>query len=377
MPIFGLRPAGLLENIFEDVGIALAVMDRQQNIVFANRTAADLLGKPSGDATTFHEWRTKYRLEDPSGREISLNESAVMRAFQGQRVEALEMRAVLPNGTSKWLLAWAYPFSAMGMSGVIAFVVDETTEVELRRTVTQLQRLETLGAVAAGLTHNLNNLLETISLSVEAARSENITRQEHQARLDQISMATSKAAALIRRLMQFGRTQEMHCVLVDVNNLVAEVLHLVQPLLREDIQVATDLHHELPSIEADPSQLEQVLVNLIVNALDAMPKGGKLTISTFITPLAPRQNEMLNSVSITVADTGIGIQENLQSAIFDPFFTTKPSGKGTGLGLSSAYGIVTQHKGTIRVVSAPGMGAAFTITLPAGIPSISQSSAAD
>ena len=166
MPIFGLHPAGLLETIFEEIGIAMAVIDHRHNVVFANRNAVDLLGEAPDKPITFREWRTNYRLEDQVGREIPFDESAVMRAFHGERVEGQEMRAVLPNGSSKWLLAWAYPFSAMGMSGVIAFIVDETTEVELRRTVNQLQRLETLGAVAAGLTHNLNNLLETITLSV-------------------------------------------------------------------------------------------------------------------------------------------------------------------------------------------------------------------
>jgi signal transduction histidine kinase len=281
---------------------------------------------------------------------------------------------MLPNGTSKWLRAWAYPFSAMGMSGVIAFVVDETTEVELRRTVNQLQRLETLGAVAAGLTHNLNNLLETITLSVEAAKAGHITRDERQDHLSQISMAASSAAGLIRRLMQFGRTQEMHCVAVSVNDLIAEVLRLVQPLLRQDVVVTQEFCRQLPSINVDPSQLEQALVNLIVNALDAMPAGGELKIST---SLGASAGEKPGSVSITVADTGIGIPKELQSAIFDPFFTTKPSGKGTGLGLSSVYGIVMQHKGTITVQSTPETGSAFTITLPVDVPLTVQTTAAD
>jgi two-component system, cell cycle sensor histidine kinase and response regulator CckA len=364
MPIFGLHPAGLLETIFEEIGIAVAVVDREQNVIFANRTAVDLLGESADKPIAFRELRAKYRLQDSSGHEIAFDESAVMRAFQGERVEGQEMRAIFPNGTSKWLLAWVYPFSAMGMSGVIAFIVDETSEVELRRTVNQLQRLETLGAVAAGLTHNLNNLLETITLSAEAARRDDITRQEHQVQLNHIFTAALSAAGLIRRLMQFGRTQQMHSVPVHVNGLIVEVLHLVQPLLRQNVAVNMEFCHELPIIEADPSQLEQVLVNLIVNALDAMPNGGELTISTSIAALAPERSETPAAVSITVADTGIGIPEELRSAIFDPFFTTKPSGKGTGLGLSSVYGIVMQHKGTIRVDSAVGRGSAFVITLP-------------
>lgn len=377
MPIFGLHPTGLLETLFEEIGIALAVVDRQQNIIFANQTAIALLNHPAERPLTLREWRTKYRLEDSTGNEISLDQSAVMQALQGERVEAQELRALLPDGTSKWLQVWAYPFSSMGTCGVVVFVVDETTEVELRRTVNQLQRLETLGAVAAGLTHNLNNLLETITLSVEAAKLDDLTSQERRVRLNQISAAASSAGGLIQRLMQFGRSQEMHCIAVYANDLVANVLHLVQPLLRQNIVVTTDLCREMPTINADPSQLEQVLVNLIVNALDAMPEGGKLTISTSTSAVLPSQNEGTRSISITVADTGVGIPEELQTTIFDPFFTTKPPGKGTGLGLSSAYGIVRQHKGTITVRSTPGMGSAFVITLPIHIADVVHASAAD
>jgi len=377
MPIFGLHPAGLLESIFEGIGIAVAVIDQQENFVFANRTAIDLFGQTAGTTLKFRDWRNQYRLEDLQGHEIDLEDSAVMRALHGERVEGMETRATFPSGATKWLRMWAYPFSAMGMSGVLALTVDETTEMELRQVVSQFQRMDSLGAVAAGLTHNLNNVLDTIVLTVEAARRENIPAQEYDARLNQVLSAVSRAAGMVRRLMQFGRTQDMHYRPVQVNDIVLEALQLTRPLCRDIVRVRTDLCKFLTPIMADPSQLEQVLVNLIVNAIDAMPTGGELSVATTLNSNAKSEGNVPgDSVSIIVNDTGMGIPKEIQSTIFEPFFTTKPPGKGTGLGLSSVYGIVKQHNGTITVKSAPGAGASFVISLPAQL-NVSETSAAD
>lgn len=368
MPMFGLQPAGLLQTIFEEIGVAVAVLDRNRKLAFANRTAISLFGIGEKDSvTSFPEWRRQYRVENSLGHEISLEDSAVMRALRGERVESQEVKAIFPDGTTKWLLTWAYPFSAMGLEGVLAIVVDETIDVELRRAASQLQRMETLGALAAGLTHDLNNILDTISINVELASGTRHETEELRGRLTQISAASAKAAGLVNRLMQFSRSQVLDYRPVQINELVADVLHLVAPLLRKNIVVNTKLQNRLPLVKADALQLEQVLVNLIVNALDAMPTGGELKISTSTkpsqAPLPNNRNGMV--VCITVADTGHGIAEEHQSAVFEPFFTTKPAGKGTGLGLSSACGIVRQHQGSITVHSKPGAGAAFVISLPA------------
>jgi len=153
---------------------------------------------------------------------------------------------------------------------------------------------------------------------------------------------------------------------VQINDIAREILRLVHPLFGEDILVKTDLAPGLPAIQADASQVEQVLVNLIVNAVDAMPGGGELKISTALNDAPEAQTSDINPqlVTISVADTGTGIPQDLLSTIFEPFFTTKPEGQGTGLGLSSAYGIVRQHKGDIKVQSAPGAGATFLVSFP-------------
>jgi len=368
MPTFGLQPAGLLQTIFEDIGVAVVVADRNERIVFANRTALQMFEATDAvDGVQFRDLREKFRFEDLSGKEIPLADSAVIRALRGERVEAQESRWKKSNGESKWLITWAYPFCVIGMDGVVALVIDQTTEVELRRVAVQLQKMETLGALATGLTHDFNNVLHTISTNVALAKGAGEYPQSLKPRFEQITGAVDKARGLIKRVMQFSRSQELHLRPASVNDIVDDVLRLTRPLL-ENVLLTVDLAPSLPFVHADTTQLEQVLVNLIVNALDAMPEAGRLTISTRLVHLArePATNNPLEVVQILVADTGRGIPAEIQSAIFEPFFTTKS--EGTGLGLSSAYGIVRQHDGRIEVSSAPGKGTIFTVSLPAEVP---------
>jgi len=367
MPLFGFQPAGLLQIIFENIGAAIAVVDQQGNFVFANQTALDMFGVTRKESlVSFDHWRQNYRVEDSLGHEIPVEESAIMRVLKGERAASQELRVTFPDGATKWLLSWAYQFSAMGLSGALALVLDQTAEVELRRAAAQLQKMETLGALAAGLTHDFNNVLDTIMLNVAVALRDNLP-EEARVRLEQIETAARKAADLVTRVMQFSRSQGSHMRAVQINDIAREILRLVHPLFREDILVKTDLAPGLPPIQADPSQVEQVLVNLIVNAVDAMPGGGELKVSTALNDAPEAQTSDVNPqlVTISVADTGTGIPQDLLSTIFEPFFTTKPEGQGTGLGLSSAYGIVRQHKGDIKVQSAPGAGATFVVSFPA------------
>lgn len=365
MPVLGIQPAGLLQTIFEDIGTAVAVIDQQGKFVFANRPALELFSIDDQDGQKFQDWRTRYHFENPLGHEISLEDSPVMRALSGERVESQETRVTLPGGNTKSILTWAYPFSVAGLAGVVVIILDETSEVQMRRATSQLQRMETLGALAIGLTHDFNNVLDTISLNAALALKDEAQSVSCRSRIEQISAATKKASSLIGRLMQFTRSPSFHIQALQINDVIEEVLHLLHPLFRHNISIRTELRRGLPPIQADRSQIEQVLINLIVNALDAMPGGGELTIST--TP--GNAEEMADSasrfVTMEVADTGSGIDPDLQANIFEPFFTTKPAGKGTGLGLSTVQAIVREHHGKISVRSAPGAGAAFIISLPA------------
>jgi two-component system cell cycle sensor histidine kinase/response regulator CckA len=374
MPVFGLQPASLLQTIFEDIGVALAIIDKDDRVVFANRTALDFFGTPEGEGIiTFQEWRKNFRFEDAIGKEIPIEESAVMRAMLGEHLQSEEVKVKMPDGSLKWVMTWAYQFCSMGMRGVIAVFVDQTSEMELRKAAAQMQRMETLGLLAAGLTHDFNNILNTISTNIALVSDNEQMPHSVRLRLEQVSEAVERAAGLVTRLMQFSRTHALHKRQLQVNDIVREVVRLVSPLLRKDISLNLDLGRDLAPIDADPPQLEQVLINLIINALDAMPHGGELKISTSAIrhldgrsePDGDSEEDWQKFISIAVADSGVGIPEELQYAIFEPFFTTKPEGKGTGLGLSSSYGIIRQHNASIEVESKPGQGSTFTIVFPA------------
>lgn len=369
MPTFGLQPPSLLQTILEDIGVAVVVVDRQEKVVFANNTALQMFdATDTVSGAHFGDLRQRFRFEDLSGNEIPFADSAICRALRGERVEAEESRVKKANGETKWLITWTYRFCVMGLDGVIALVIDQTTDVELRRIAMQMQKMETLGALAAGLTHDFNNVLNTISTNVALAKGAGDYPESLRPRFEQISSAVDKASGLIKRLMEFSRTQELHVRSVRMNEVVDDVLKLLQPLLDNNVRLKVDLAPNLPSVRADASQIEQVLVNLIVNALEATPDGGKITVTTRLAhgPATRATNNHQEVVQMSVADTGTGIPVEIQSAIFEPFFTTKP--EGTGLGLSSAFGIIRQHDGKIEVNSSPGKGTIFTVSLPVDAP---------
>jgi signal transduction histidine kinase len=377
MPLFGLEPAALLENIFEGVGVALAIVNAEGRVVFANQAALTMFAK-SGDWEPLHveDWFRGYRVQDSQGRDISADGSMLMRVLAGEQVEPQDNRVTLPNGAVKWLHTSAHRFSTMGQSGVLVVVTDDTVQAELRDATAHVQHLESLATAARCLAHDFNNLLNTISSDVYLALLSAGIPKPTRVHLEQISVASQKAAELVKRLMQFGRIQELQIQSVQINEVICDVLQLLSSRRPADVAVQRDLCPHLPMVEADRAQLEQVLVNLMVNAADAMPKGGKLTISTEVVEpgVQPRITGQAaeQAVRISVCDTGCGIPEDLQFRIFEPFFTTKSAEKASGLGLSSVYGIVRQHGGTITVQSAPGKGAEFCISLPVKQPSSSK-----
>jgi two-component system, cell cycle sensor histidine kinase and response regulator CckA len=369
MPIFGNQRGELLQAILDNVGAGIAVADAEGKLVFANDTAISIFGMDSlSKPIDLKDCVRDFRFQDRHGHDIPLERSALMRALAGERMEPQDIRLMLPNGESKWLHTSTHPFSVMGLSGVLIIITDETANVELSRTASQLQRMEDVASIALGMAHNFNNVLNTISVNAALALADEGLPESTRGRLEQITNGSQKASAVVQRLAQFSRKREMQTRPVQINRLVKDALNLVQPVLTNRVHVHTALRDDLPEVEANPSDIEQVLVNLIVNARDAMPMGGELTIATEIEysklDEASTEQHIRQFVIITVADTGIGIREDIQGRIFDPFFTTKTAENGTGLGLSSAYGIVRQHEGTIDLWSAPGKGTKFTIHLP-------------
>ena len=249
-----------------------------------------------------------------------------------------------------------------------ALAIDITEKKHLEAQLGHAQRMQAAGQLAGGVAHDFNNLLTVIAGHVEMLLLEN-PGEDLQHRLIPVREAAERASILTRQLLAFSRKQVMQSRVVDVNSLIAKFSRLIARVIRESIAFSFVPGDDAGYVRADPHQLEQVIMNLAVNAQDAMPAGGRLTIGTsratvadsLLDPAAPPAGDY---VRITVRDTGHGIDEQTATRIFEPFFTTKEAGAGTGLGLSMAYGIVTQSGGRISVNSAPGAGATFTVYLP-------------
>lgn len=363
--LIGLNPSTILEAILDSVGVALAVLDNSGNFVLVNQAALRLFGDYLTKGVSFEQWRRAYRFQDAEGRDVPIEEAALMRALRGEEIEPQYFRVILPNGQPKWIHAAAHHFSVMGMTGVLIIITDETEQVELRRAAERLQRLDAVGQLAGGLAHDFNNILFIVSQHIALGLGDEDVSSMH-VRLRHMASAIAKGAALAGKLTQFSRMQEIQIRPVEMNTIVDTVLLLMRPLLLQGTHLKLDLKHNLPMIEADPAAIEQVMVNLMLNALDAMPNGGTLAISTDLAVgddvTGVKNGTSKRFVVVTVADTGIGLPEHLQAKIFEPFFSTKSS--GSGLGLASAYGIVRQHQGNIRVESTPGAGAKFSVYLP-------------
>ncbi len=249
------------------------------------------------------------------------------------------------------------------LSGVM---VDVGERKQLEAQLLQSQKMEAIGRLAGGVAHDFNNLLTVILGHTSLLRRRPALEGSMRRALDLIEQTAERASALTRQLLAFSRRQMLQPEIIDLNAVVRGMEPMLRLLIGEDITLALELALDLGAVRADPGQIEQVVMNLVVNARDAMPAGGLLVIATqnrhvsAPTPgLAPGR-----FVTLSVTDTGSGMDRETQAHIFEPFFTTKEAGKGTGLGLATVYGIVTQSGGQIDVVSQVGQGTRFTIYLP-------------
>ena len=234
----------------------------------------------------------------------------------------------------------------------------------------QAQKMDSIGTLAGGVAHDFNNLLTVIVGHSDFAMS--VLEKDHRAfpSLREIHRASMRAADLTHQLLLFGRRQPMELVPLNLNATIEGLLKMLKRLIGEDIRIETGLAPDLWSVRADAGNMEQVVMNIVVNARDAMPAGGRLTIRTANAAIDERYCALFSFarpgrfVCLSISDTGIGMPQEVLSHIFEPFFTTKEMGRGTGLGLSVVYGIVKQHEGWITVKSEPEKGTAFSVYLP-------------
>ena len=257
-----------------------------------------------------------------------------------------------------------------GEQCVIAIIKDITEKKILEKQLRQSQKMEAIGQLSGGIAHDFNNLLGVIIGYGEALGDELPVAGSAHRKCEQIIKAGQRAASLTRQLLAFSRQQVLEPKVLDLNAVVLDLERMLRRLIGEDIDFKTELSSPLGRIKADQGQIDQVIMNLVVNSRDAMPRGGRLTIETSNVDLDEDycrmhpQQQPGPYVVLSVTDTGVGMDAETQARIFDPFFTTKELGKGTGLGLSTVYGVVNQSGGHIWVYSEPGRGTNFKIYLP-------------
>lgn len=354
-------------GILQQVSDAIVAIDKDSNVIYWNTAAEklygasneEIIGKPLSEAYTF-EWQSE---EEKIEAERALKEEG---AWQGRNVH------VLRNGERRYVESMiSLLLDAKGRPvGTLASIRDITERRKLADEVTKAQNLESLGLLAGGVSHGFNNILAAILGYAEVMHSKLPEDDPNRNLLTQIIRSGERGASLTHQLLAFARRRTVEMREIDINENLRGSTLMLSALLRTNVEIVLELQPDLWKVKADAAHLEQVLINLALNAKDAMPNGGTLTIGTKNVNIEKNHGHLPAEMPpgdyalLTVTDTGHGMEKTVKERAFEPFFTTKEIGKGTGLGLATSYGLITQAGGYMNVESEPGKGATFKIYLP-------------
>jgi PAS domain S-box-containing protein len=357
-----MRFRAIIENV-EDV---IVILNPDGSRSYVSPAMTRLLGYSNEELLAGGPQDIVHPDDWPAVRELIAN----ARRFPGA-VASGQARCMHKDGSWRIFLGALCNLNDVpGVEGILVNLRDVTEQSALESELRQAQKMELVGQLAGGVAHDFNNLLTVITGRTEFLLEAENLGEEQETDLSEIRKAAARATELTRQLLAFSRKQLLQPRVLDLNRMLAEVEPMLRRLIGEDIQIRIIAGSKLGSITADPGQLQQILLNLALNARDAMPSGGVITLQTANQTIrdsaGPNSTQVAPGeyVVLQVADTGMGMDATTQSRIFEPFFTTKGQGKGTGLGLSTVYGIVKQSGASISVISAPGEGTRFTVYFP-------------
>jgi len=367
-----VQERGFLKALLENLDAGIVACDAGGVLTLFNQATREIHGLPELPLPA-DDWAAHYDLYLADGKtRMEKEQIPLFRALHGERLRNVEMTVIPRNGSPRHVLASGQPIvDASGRKlGAVVALNDVTGRKQLEEQYRQAQKLEAIGRLAGGVAHDFNNLLSVIlgygDLCLQSGPVDELLRE----RIEHIRSAAQRAVTLTRQLLTFSRKQVVELQVVELNGLLGETTRMLRCLIGEDVQIVVRLAEGLGRIQADPGQIEQIVMNLAVNARDAMPQGGTLTLETANVDLDDAYADRHPGAHagpharLAITDTGVGMDAEILARIFEPFFTTKEQGKGTGLGLATVYGIVQQSGGHIEVESAPGRGTSFQVYLP-------------